>query len=100
MNSRSTITHVMYQLLIKVVNRIRTDIQLEVPDLGLSDKIHWPRIVHSPAQFNGQMDNWACGILLMMAIKPCTLGSDFDDVGDSTKRVGRIAVLKVLLDLP
>lgn len=94
------VTNVKYQLLIKVVNRIRTDIQVEVPDLGLSDKIHWPRVVHSPPQFDGQMDNWACGLLLIMAIKPCTQGSDFDDVGDSTKEAGRIAALRVLLDLP
>lgn len=94
------ITHVIYQLLIKAVNCIRTNIQVEVPDLGLSDRIHWPRTVHSPPRFDGQMDNWACGLLLIMAIKPCTLGSDFDDVGDSTKEAGRIDTLKALLDLP
>lgn len=87
-------------MLIRVVNHIRTYTEVEVPDLGLWDKMHWPHIIHSPAQFDGQMDNWACGLLLMMAIKPCTQCSDFDDVGDSTKEAGRITVLKVLLDLP
>lgn len=83
--------------MLQTVHRIRQHIA--APEVNFEDK-PWRRQLHFPSQMQRQMDNWACGLFLMMAMKPCAEDRGFEDVTDDLKEEMKREVLSILLELP
>lgn len=83
--------------MLQTVRRIRQHIA--APDINFEDKL-WHRQLHYPPQMQRQMDDWACGLFVMMAMKPCTEDRGFEDVADDVKEEMKKKVLTILLNIP
>ena len=79
---------------INVVEQIR--IYLEAPKIDFSG---WVRKVLYPPPLQRQMDGWACGLFLLMAMRACAMKTGFEQVIDDAKEEMRTEVLEALLEL-
>jgi len=82
-------------LVIKVVDRIRE--HLKAPRVDFE---YWAQKVLYPPPLQRQMDGWACGLFILMAMKACALKNGFEQVIDDAREEMREEVLKALLKLP
>jgi hypothetical protein len=60
----------------------------------------WSRKVLYPPTLQRQMDGWACGLFLLMAMRACVLKLGFEQVIDDAKDEMRGVVLEALLKIP
>ncbi|KAF7972503.1 hypothetical protein HWV62_17876 [Athelia sp. TMB] len=88
----------MPKLFNQVVDRICAYLGMEM--IPLRDRKLWPRTVFHPSQRQRQRDGWACGLFVIMAIKPCAHCEGFENVLNDNKELARVAALKSLLSVP
>jgi hypothetical protein len=82
-------------MLIKVVDHIR-----EYLSASKIDWKGWIRQVLYPPESQRQLDGWACGLFLMMAMRACIARTGFETVTDDAKEEMRKGALNTLLNLP
>jgi hypothetical protein len=78
----------------KVFSRIREYVGAPQMDF---DK--WTQKVLYPPTLQRQMDGWACGLFLLMAMGACALKLGFEQVIDDAKDEMRGVVLEALLKI-
>jgi hypothetical protein len=80
---------------LKAVDQIRE--YLNAPKI---DFTKWTQKVLYPPPLQRQMDGWACGLFLMMAMRACAARTGFENVIDDAKEEMRAVVLDALLKIP
>jgi len=90
-----TLELIMSQVALKVFERIRET--LGAPKIDFEK---WRQKVFYPSALQRQMDGWACGLFLLMAMRARAKKTGFECVIDDAKEEMREVVLEALLKLP
>jgi hypothetical protein len=80
---------------VKVFEQIREHLDAPKIDFGC-----WPQKVFYPSVLQRQLDGWACGYFLLMAMRARAMKIGFEQVIDDAKEEMRGVVLEALLKLP
>ena len=88
--------HIYVYILKRVVDRI-----LQILGGDSVNWIKWSRNVMTPAELDRQIDDWACGLFVLMVLHCFTLGIDYKRwCRDSAKENMRGTCLDHLINLP
>jgi hypothetical protein len=85
------------QLMLKTVLKIHQ--YINAPEIDFKDK-EWKQKLYYPPLMQQQMDGWAYGLFLMMAMKAYVACEDFACVTDGTKDNMWKAAHNALLNIP
>ena len=99
MNIVSTRTEQKHiQLALKIVDRIRVLLRQPLIDWSSGE---WGKEIHSPPAPQTQVDNWSCGLFVLMALRVISDGeTSFEKAGNEYKQQMRRDAVEALLSIP
>lgn len=92
-------SYVPSQTLLNIIDRIFVILGRPLLDWSVND-CPYSRNIYSPKNLETQMDDWSCGLFVLMALVAMRQGSRLEDVGKSQLDEMRRNAVRMLMNIP